>query len=351
MIGRERLGRIALALGGVLLSAIAIALLAGSVDLSATAATLGRAQFAWLLPILGLLAIQVVLRSARWRALLPPRPDGRAIPLRRIPPVLLIGYLGNAALPARLGELIRAYLIARRERVDMPESFGSVVLERIVDTATVAMVAFVAAVLAGAPGWIVQGTAVVGGGGAVLVVILCTTGLERPIRAVQRRVGRPRRWQWLPGLLDRVARFARGAGGAHRRRTVVLAAGVSTAAWLIDGTTFWLIGRALGIELSPASALLVASVTVISSALPSAPGYVGTFELAAVAVATVVGVDPAHGLALAVLAHALTVLPVALGGVVSLALVGGGVRWLSDTGAAARRASAAPPTEPVAGTG
>jgi glycosyltransferase 2 family protein len=67
------------------------------------------------------------------------------VPVRRIVPVLLIGYLGNAVLPARLGEPIRAHLLARREGLSSALVFGTAVLERIIDLATLAIIAFAAA--------------------------------------------------------------------------------------------------------------------------------------------------------------------------------------------------------------
>ena len=85
---------------------------------------------------------------------------------------------------------------------------------------------------------------------------------------------------------------------------------------------FWLVGQAVGASLSAAGSILV-------MAIPSAPGYVGTFELAAVAVAGSLGVPRDIALALAVLAHVLGLLPTAVGGSVALMRLGGGLRRLS----------------------
>jgi uncharacterized membrane protein YbhN (UPF0104 family) len=68
--------------------------------------------------------------------------------------------------------------------------------------------------------------------------------------------------------------------------------------------------------------MLVSAITVLGTAIPSAPGYVGTFELAASATARSLGVPPEEALAFALLVHALTVLPLAIGGAASLAWIG-----------------------------
>jgi len=113
-------------------SVVAIWVVLRSVDLGSCATVLSHANPIPLAGCLAVIATQIVLRSIRWRLLLPSPPGGGRTRVARIVPVLLVGYLGNAVLPARLGEPIRAYLVARREDLDAAEAFGSVVLERVV---------------------------------------------------------------------------------------------------------------------------------------------------------------------------------------------------------------------------
>jgi uncharacterized membrane protein YbhN (UPF0104 family) len=98
----------------------------------------------------------------------------------------------------------------------------------------------------------------------------------------------------------------------------------SALAWLLDGTSFWLAAQAVGADLGYTGALLVSGVTVLGTAIPSAPGFVGTFELAATSVATALGVPAAPALAMAVVAHVMTLGPTAIAG--ALGLVGMGAR-------------------------
>jgi uncharacterized membrane protein YbhN (UPF0104 family) len=92
---------------------------------------------------------------------------------------------------------------------------------------------------------------------------------------------------------------------------------------------FWLVGQAVGASLSPPAAILVTAVTVLATAIPSAPGYVGTFELATVTVAGSLGVPSEIAFALAVLAHILGLLPTTVGGSIALVRLGGGLGRLS----------------------
>ena len=309
---------LAIRLVGLIVSLAALWLVIHSVDLGACAAVLATANPIPLAACLAIIAIEIALRSFRWRALLPPPPAGGRTRLTRIVPVLLVGYLGNAVLPARLGEPIRAYLVARREDLDVAEAFGSVVLERVVDTATLAVVAFVAALAVGAPEWIVQATAIAAVVGSGFTVALVAVGPGRLVRLARRFVaGLPVAARAEP-ILRRLDHFARGIDRPSRSSVIVVATLISAACWMFDATIFWLVANSIGVTVTPAAALLIAAVTVLGTALPSAPGYVGTFELAASTTAQALGVAAAPALALAVLAHAITVLPSAGGGAVSL---------------------------------
>ena len=303
---------------GLAASIAAVILVVRSVDVAETGRLLAAANPMPIAACLFVVAAQVTLRSVRWRLLLPAPPAGARIPLRRIVPVLLIGYLGNAVLPARLGEPIRAYLVARRERLDAAEAFGSVVLERVVDTATLALIVFGAAWAVGAPAWVVQagaGAAIVAGG---VLLALLTVGLT-PI--ARRGVGLAAR---LPGhdralpLAARVMDFARGVDRLSRSRAIVVAACLSAACWALDATTFLLVARAVGTSISPATAMLISGITVLGTAVPSAPGYVGTYDLAAAATGVALGLPASAALAVAILSHVITVVPTAVGGGISL---------------------------------
>lgn len=305
------------ALFGVAISAAALWVVAGTVDLRETRSILVAADPVPLVTIIGIVAIQVTVRAWRWSFLMPHGPDGRRLTVQRLLPPLLVGYLGNAVLPARLGEPMRAVLASRRERVGTTEALGSVLLERLIDVATLAVVAFSAAMLVGAPAWISQVLGVAAVGGVAGMTLLLTVGIQ-PILTIADRLGLGRR----PALRSLLARFAASVGGAARRRAIGISAGVSIGAWLLDAVSFWLAAQAVGVELAYPAALLIAGFTVLGTAVPSAPGYVGTFELAAAAAAGAVGVPPAAALAMAVVAHVMTLAPMALGGAASLPIVG-----------------------------
>ena len=309
---------------GLLISLVALGLLVGLMDVQAAVNELGRAEVLPLLGVAPVLVLQLTLRTFRWRLLLQGTAASPTIPIRRLLPVLLIGYLANAVLPARLGEPIRAYLAGRREHIDAAESFGIVILERILDTASLAAVALVASIVAPGPTWLTQALAAATVAGVVVVGLLVSGLVGGLSRAIDRRTAGHEGVLAIPARLFQ--RIALGADGARRHGAVGVAIAVSVACWLLDATTFWLVGQSVGVNLSPAGALLIAAVTVLGTALPAAPGYLGTFDLAAAATATALGVPAASALALAVLAHVVTVLPAAAAGALAVVATGSGLR-------------------------
>ena len=326
---------------GILVSVLALWVVLRSVDLAKCADVIAHANPLPIAACLLVIAAQVTLRSIRWRLLLPEPRDGHRLRVIRIMPAMLVGYLGNSVLPARLGEPIRAYLVARREDLDVAEAFGSVVLERVVDTATLALLAFVAAIAVNATSWIVQATglaALIGCAATAALVIVGPTPLVRIARRIVARLPVATR---LEPIMARLDDFARGIDKPSRSGAIVYAALISAACWGLDATTFWLVAQSIGAPVSPAAALLIGGVTVLGTALPSAPGYVGTFDLAASTTAQALGVAAAPALALAVLAHAATLLPTAGGGAVSLLAMNVRLGRLATDAAAAERGPAA----------
>jgi uncharacterized protein (TIRG00374 family) len=299
---------------GLGISAGALLLLGQIVDIEATLELLRRTDPLPLMLVLLVLGAQLALRSIRWSYLLPAETGARILPARLLP-VLLVGYLGNMVLPARLGEVVRAYLVSRREPVAFSVSLGVVFLERVLDTASLAVVGFAAASLAGAATWMITGTALVAVGASAVVAFLVVVGIGRVVKWGERMLGSASPYVTRVGAV--LGRFGQGAG-EQPRSVIALAFAISVTCWLLEGTTFWLVGRAIGADLGWMTCVLMAAITVLGTAIPSAPGFVGTYELAAVAAGTAVGVPADVAFAVALLAHAATVLPLMIGGIASL---------------------------------
>ena len=316
--------------GGLAVSVIALLVVVNSVDVFEAFDIMAQADLRFLGAILVVMVGQFLVRGWRWRILLPPRPDGHQVPISRTIAPMLAGYLGNAVLPARLGEPIRAFLVARREQLDTLAAFGATVLERMVDTVTLALIGLIAALALSAEWWIIVVGAAVGLGGLVMLGLLVAVGLTRMadlFGTVLERLG-------LHERTVRIQRWARSfATGVDRGRDVgrlLKALVLSVVAWVLDALVFWLAAMALGIDLDYPAAIIIGAVSVLSTAIPAAPGYVGTFELAATATGAAVGVPRAEALAMAIVVHVVTLLPLAVAGAVAVVATGTNLGRLAE---------------------
>ena len=303
---------------GVAISIVAAWILLSSVDVAAALDVLAQANIALGGLMVVSVALDVAARGARWRALLAPI---QPIAYRRVLGYTYIGYLANNVLPARLGELVRSHALGEREGLSRTTVLGTVVVERIVDTVIVVGLAALAVVVLGIGG--VLSTAVVLGAGFVglLVVGLLLAIQSHRLPGAERVAALAGR---VPRALDLARRLRDGLQVVGRPRTLATALVYSAAAWAFSIATFLIGGRAIGIELTPAQAALLSSGVALATIVPSGPGYLGTFELTAVGIATQFGIARDPAFAMALLVHAMILLVTTVGGVLAALRLGVG---------------------------
>jgi uncharacterized membrane protein YbhN (UPF0104 family) len=205
---------------------------------------------------LGLYAIATVLRSERWhRILVRAEVDrGRGESYR----LTLVGYMGNNALPARAGDLMRVVLLGGPRRLVL----GTVVAERLLDVAALAAIFAVVVVDRGLSfgplPW-------VAGAGAILLLLL---GVAVRLAPRHRLLLTAREWA---RPVASVSRGLLGPTGA------ILLLG-SVALWICEASVYLVVGSAVGLHLGLVGALYVMALANLSAVIPAAPGYVGTYD-------------------------------------------------------------------------
>ena len=118
---------------GLGVSVLLLLVLFWQVDFHEIRQALSDANYVYLAPSIALYFVGVYFRAFRWRYLLQPL---RPLAASRVYPVVVIGYMANNLLPARLGELVRAYYLARREQLSASSALGTVAVERVYDGMT-----------------------------------------------------------------------------------------------------------------------------------------------------------------------------------------------------------------------
>jgi uncharacterized protein (TIRG00374 family) len=304
------------ALLGLVVSAVAVALVVRQVDLGAAWAVLREAGPAWVAASFACITLDVALRALRWRALLAPV---ARIPLTSVAASLLVGYLANNVLPARLGELVRSHHLGDRTGISRASVLGTVVVERVVDTGVLVTIASAAIVVLSVRGLVASavllGLAATGLLVAGLALALVAHRLPFADRVIAAAEGRPT-------VARAAVRLRGGLAVAGRPRTMAGAIGWSVAAWAATIVAFAAAGQAIGVELTWGQAALLAAGVSLVTAIPAGPGYVGTFELAAVEIARAVGLAADPAFALALLVHAAILAITSVGGVAALLVTG-----------------------------
>jgi len=309
-----RIGRNALLRGtlGIAVSAIAIWILVHSVDIGAALEVLRTASPAWIAVMFVTATFDVAARGARWRALLAPIAP---LPYRRVLGYTYIGYLANNVLPARLGELYRSHALGEGEGVSRTTVLGTVVVERVVDTVMVVAIAALSVVVLSARG--IMTSAVLLG---LAFVTLLVIGLGLGI-AAHRLPGADRVAAMVahrPRLIELARRLHTGLSVAGRPGTMAVALAFSALAWTASITTFLAAGQAIGVELTVAQAALLTSGVALVTIIPSGPGYLGTFELTVVGIASGFGIPRDDAFAMGLLVHLVILLTTSVGGVIAM---------------------------------
>ncbi len=234
------------------------------------------------------------LRAMRWQLLL--RPSAPEARLGAVAETLIMGYAVNNLLPARLGELFRADYAKRRLGLSRSEALGSIVLERGMDGLTIVILLGSGLLL------LDTGTAAINAKreilwqAATLGAALFGAALLAAMLLGRRRSGDTA----TRGLQRRLADF-RNSMAALRRPTAGTAAALSPLVWLGEAGALACVLTALGHPMGPAPLLVLTGAASLSTLIPTAPGYLGTFQYAFVLALTAVGGDGAVGLVAATL--------------------------------------------------
>lgn len=324
-----RNGPIIRAAVGAAISVIALWFVLSSVDLERTAEILGQADLRWVAFAAGLLTLDLSFRALRWQRLLRPIAAIRYLPMFGY---LLIGYLANNILPARLGELVRVHYLGDREGISRASALGTVVVERVVDLVAVVAIASAALLVLSVRG-IVASAVLVGAGVAGLFLAVLALGIvAHRIPGADRLAAIVDRW---PTIRSLARSLQGGLAVASRPRTLGEALLVTAASWTVAILSFAAVGQAIGVELSIGQAALLASGVALASAVPAGPSNLGTFEFAAVEIGKAIGVPADSAFAMALLVHATILIVTSVGGAIAFARLG----WRGATQSGATEAA------------
>jgi glycosyltransferase 2 family protein len=319
---------------GILISAMFMWLALRGLHLQDVWQSLRTANYVWLVPGVGVYFVGVWARAWRWHYLLRPL---RAISTRAMFPIVTIGYMGNNIYPARAGEVLRAYVLRREHGVAVSASLATILIERIFDGVVMLMFVFfnlgALARVSGASGFAgsIQAAALWGTAGfsAALAVFLLAALFPRQSLGLYHRLLAP----LLPGRLREKAaailvNFWTGLESLRSPRNVAMVFATSIVIWLLETGKYWLVMHAFDFSTYTGGffgLMLMNGIVNLATTIPSAPGYVGTFDAPGIAVLSAYGLDPAIAAGYTLTLHAALWLPITVLGAWYMARAG--LRW------------------------
>jgi glycosyltransferase 2 family protein len=313
---------------GVLISIVFIWLALRGLRLEQFWDSVKQANYIWLIPGIGVYFIGVWVRAWRWHYLLGPI---KKIPTQTMFPITTIGYMGNNIYPARAGEVLRAVILKRKEGVSVSASLATIIVERIFDG--VVMLAFVfvnlpeLAKLTDASGLVgnIQQVAILGTGvfiGALAIFLLAAMFPQRAAKLAFWFIFRlvPKRLhERILGLMNT---FLDGLASLRSPFNVLMVFFTSILIWLLETGKYWFVMHAFNFSVSFFALMLMNGIVNLATTIPSAPGYIGTFDAPGIAVLTAYGVDHSVAAGYTLVLHVALWLPITLLGAYFLAREG-----------------------------
>jgi uncharacterized protein (TIRG00374 family) len=325
---------------GVLLIAVGLlALFLRDVDLGRVGRDIVAARPGWLAMGLGAAVATLAIRSYRWRYLLEPLGHTTFGESFR---ATAVGFAASTVLPARAGEVIRPYFVARltsrHERMTTSGAFATIILERVLDVITVLVLVAVYVLVfgrtAGATNpvafrwltWIVLSTAALAA--VALLVLFVLAGNPSRLGAAIRPLARV-----APSIATLVARvvenFAHGLAVVRRPSRLLVAWIWSFPLWLMIAVDIWAVARAFDIAMPFTGSFVVVGLLTLGVAVPT-PGSVGGFHAAfRYATTTFFDAPEAAAVGAGIVAHLFSVVPTLLIGTVVAAQAGLNISQLS----------------------
>lgn len=293
---------------------------------------LQNANYWFIIPAVAVLFAAVIVRCIRWSILM--RPVAPLSPWRLVP-YAIIGYMANNLLPARAGEVVRAYVLGDREKVSAVGTFGTIAVARLFDGCVLVLMLVIAGSIVGFGDPTLRIIAAASAGLFVVALGLFywLTGSEDRARRV---IGGMLRF--FPRRFERRARpvtdvLAGSLRSVHDARSVGLVVLFSGLAWTMEVGSYAVVGLGFHLGVGFGQYCMLVAASNLAIIIPTFFGGTGPFEWASRLVLLGAGVSSSVASAYAVVAHAVVLIPTTIVGLVLLWSFGFSFRRISQINA------------------
>jgi len=302
---------------GILLGAVLIYFSVRGIHFNDTLASLKNIHPGWAALSLFFIVLMQALRSYRWGVILEPM---EKISQGTLFAVTSVGFLAIAAIPARIGELARPYLISRKSSIQMSSALGTIVVERVLDSLAVLSITIMVLLTQDQlPPWMFKS--------GILFFLLTLMMIAFVIGLVRRRETAVAVIDWIlkrmPGTLAQkvnplIHHFIDGFQVITDVKRLLYLLALSAVVWLVDVAAIYTLLKAFGFDLPVLAAFVVMVILIAGIAIPTAPGFIGNWHYACILGLSLFGIAKPEGLSFALVYHFLSMMVVVILGVVFL---------------------------------
>ncbi|MBN1364030.1 MAG: flippase-like domain-containing protein [Syntrophaceae bacterium] len=301
---------------GILISVILVYLSVKGINFQDVASDLRKIQLSYVIFFILLIILMQYLRSYRWGLILQPMEKIDQLSLFS---VTSVGFLAIAAIPARIGELARPYLISRRSSIKMSSALGSILVERILDSFTILIITLIVVFLTDLPSWIIKSSIIFS---FLALAIFCFVLFlilrrESALKFINMILNK------LPGKLankidELIHHFIDGLQVITNINLLLYLFFLSVVIWLVGVLSVYVLFLSFGFCLPLIASFVLMIIVIIGIAIPTAPGFIGNWHFACVLGLSFFGLAKAEALSFAIIYHFLSMMIVVVFGVAFL---------------------------------
>ena len=304
---------------GIAISLFFMVLLFNKIDFKLLGAALRSADYLYISLAVCFTFVSYFLRAVRWHFLLI---SEKHIQLSSLYPATIIGYMANNLLPARLGEFIRAHMLAQQEQLETPAVFASLVIDRLCDGFTVLLLLLMTLYTVTLPVGMEDASRALRGGGAVMFLLYCGVMLFLYLlkRHTMRTLGavkyvlKPFPKRLSDNIIPLLGSFIGGIRLSQRGRHLAAICVTSGVIWLFCLLSVDMALRSFNLHLPVTASMFILILLVFAVMVPASPGFIGTYHYACYKGLSVFGIPEATSVGIALVMHAIGFFPVIIVG-------------------------------------
>jgi glycosyltransferase 2 family protein len=310
---------------GLMVSIICSWLFVRKIEWSSLGVAFSEAKYIYIFPTIIIMFASFYIRAIRWEVLLSPI---KKISVLNLFSASMIGFMANNVLPARLGEIIRPVMIARKQKIGVSTSFATIAIERVFDILGIIVIASLLfcflpsdsqansqAVIHQLKKW----SAIMAFFGICTIAILFLLSLyPKKAGAAFEKLLFIFPHHLRDKLVNLLHSFISGLQVFDHKIKLLWVGMLSLVVWLLNAASVYVLCYSFGIGLSYAGACFVTVCIALAVAMPQAPGFIGVFHIATQKSLDVFGVGLSSAQSFAILLWAVSVIPVTVAGLLFL---------------------------------